>query len=89
MTQYGFDDNLVNWINEFLNNRSQRVLINNILSDPLKIHSGVPQGGLIGPLLLFLIYINNITLNTHIQSEISLFADEQKYLASQKLLYKH
>ena len=35
--QYGFDDNLVNWLNEFLNNRSQRVIINSIFSDPLEI----------------------------------------------------
>ena len=54
MTQYGFDDNLVNWLSEFLNSRTQSVIINNTLSDPLKIHSGVPQGGVIGP-LLFLI----------------------------------
>ena len=49
--QYGFDDDLVNWLNEFLNNRSQRVIINNTFSDPLEIYSGVPQGGVIGPLL--------------------------------------
>ena len=42
LIQYGFDDNLVNWLNEFLNKRSQRVIINNTLSDPLKIRSGVP-----------------------------------------------
>ena len=77
MTQYGFDDNLVNWLSEFLNNRTQSVLINNTLSDPLKIHSGVSLGGVIGP-LLFLIYINDITFNTQIQSEISLFADDAK-----------
>ena len=51
LIQYGFDNSLVNCLNEFLNIRSQRVLINNTLSDPLKIHSGIPQGGAIGPLL--------------------------------------
>ena len=51
VTQYGFDDNLVNWLNEFLNSRSQSVLINNTMSDPLKIHSRVSQGGVIGPIL--------------------------------------
>ena len=77
LSKYDFDDSLVNWLNKFLNIRSQRVIITNTLSDPLKIHSGVPQGGIIGP-LLFLMYINDITLNTHIQSEISLFADDTK-----------
>ena len=31
-------DNLVNWLNELLNIRSRRVIINNTLSDFLKIH---------------------------------------------------
>ena len=79
--QFGFDDNLMNFLYEFWNNRSQIVIVNNTLSDPLKIHSGVPQGGIIGP-LLFLIYINDITLNTYIQSEISLFADNAKVFSS-------
>ena len=54
LIQYGFDDNLVSWFNEFLNNKSQKKIINNTLSDPLKIHSWVPQGGIIGPLLFLM-----------------------------------
>ena len=50
LTQYGLHDSLINWFNEFLNNRSQKVLINNTLSDLLTIYSGVPKGGVIGPL---------------------------------------
>ena len=84
LSQYGLHDSLINWFNEFLNNRSQRVVINNTLSDPLTIYSGVPQGGVIGP-LLFLIYINDIYLNIDTQSEISLFADDAKIISKSNI----
>ena len=32
LTQYGLHDSLINWFKEFLNNRTQRVLVNNTLS---------------------------------------------------------
>ena len=42
---------LVNWFNIFLNYISQKILINSMLSDPLTMYSGVPQGCVTGPLL--------------------------------------
>ena len=62
------------WFKSYLNNREQLVEINGTKSDPLKIKSGVPQGSILGP-LLFLVFINDISLEKHL-SDINLFADD-------------
>ena len=48
---YGFDKNSVNWFKSFLTNRTQRVRIGGCLSHLEKLISGVPQGGILSPLL--------------------------------------
>ena len=40
----GFSANVVDWIEEFLNNRTQDVCNNNEYSHPFHVTSGVPQG---------------------------------------------
>ena len=52
---YGIEGNILNSINIFLNNRRQHVLINGTCSEWKKVLSGVPQGGVLGP-ILFVIY---------------------------------
>ena len=56
MNYLGIGCNIHYWIGSFLSGRSQRVNINNNMSDTVKIISSVPRGSVIGP-LLFLIYI--------------------------------
>src|SRR6266516_2142340 len=69
------DSRIVNWIEDYLKNRVQRVQIRGEESDWLNVFSGVPQGSVIGP-VLFLVYINDI--HEGIESKVSIFADDTK-----------
>ena len=61
------------WIENFLNNRTQKVVINSKFSNKADVSSGVPQGTVLGP-VLFLIFINDLPNN--VNSHVRLFADD-------------
>ena len=69
----GIRGQLLTWFQNYLDNRSQAVVIKGSKSDYLPINAGVPQGSVLGP-ILFLVYINDITKD--ITSTIKLFADD-------------
>jgi ribonuclease P/MRP protein subunit RPP40 len=69
----GFEPKIVKWVNAFLSNRTQRVLISGKLSEEVKVLSGVPQGSVLGP-LLFLLFINDLPQS--VSSCLRLFADD-------------
>ena len=69
----GIKGDLLLWIEDYLSQRKQRVVINNTCSDWQYIKAGVPQGSILGP-LLFIIFINDIVKD--IESSIKLFADD-------------
>ena len=58
---YGFKNDALYLIFNYLNNRKQRVKINSSFSSFQNIISGVPQGSLLGP-LLFNIFLTDIFL---------------------------
>ena len=73
LKHYGVNNNIHSWINDFLYNRTQRVVVRGKVSPASKVTSGVPQGTVLGP-LLFLVYINDMP--NSVSSDISLFADD-------------
>ena len=69
----GIRGSLLDWVQNYLSGRKQRVVINNASSDWGFIKAGVPQWSILGP-LYFIIFLNDIAID--IQSTIKIFADD-------------
>ena len=75
MRAHGIRDHLCAWIEDWLSDRQQRVLLNCEISDWQNVISGVPQRLFLGP-MLFIIYVNNLKGN--LLSKKAKFADDTK-----------
>ena len=72
---HGIGDGIIDWIEQWLTDRRQHVVVDGEVSNRKSVLSWVPQGSVLGP-LLFLIYIND--LDDNITSNVLKFADDTK-----------
>lgn len=73
LDHYGVRGNVKCWIESFLSQRKQQVVLDGVRSDTAEVLSGMPRGTVLGP-LLFLCFIND--LPESIKSSQAIFADD-------------
>ena len=76
-TKFKINGRLLKFLQDYLRHRKQRVVLDNIVSEVLDVHSGVPQGSILG-LLLFILFINDIYSQLYPDTRINLYADDTK-----------
>ncbi|CDQ96769.1 unnamed protein product, partial [Oncorhynchus mykiss] len=70
----GFSNDCLAWFTNYFSDRVQCVKSEGLLSGPLAVSMGVPQGSILGP-TLFSVYINEVALAAG-ESLIHIYADD-------------
>ena len=73
LQHYGITGHINSWIQNFLSDRKQAVVVDGATSSFVPMESGVPQGSVLGP-CLFLLYINDLPKG--LNSTARLFAND-------------
>ena len=65
-TDFGFADTVLQWFSSYLTDRTHYVSLSNHCSAFAPVHSGVPRGSVLGP-ILFTMYIKplSVIIETH------------------------
>ena len=75
LKSHGMGNSIINWIEQWLNDRRQRVVVDGEVFSWKPVLGGVPQGSVLGP-ILFLVYINDF--EEGVTGKILKFADDTK-----------
>ena len=74
-------NSIINWIEQWLTDRRQRVVVDGEVSRWKSVLSGVPQGSVLGP-ILYLVYLND--LEEGVTGKLLTFADDTKLFGETK-----
>ena len=81
-SSFGIHGKALSWFTSYLSGRTQRIMINDSLSEPFKLECGVPQGSCLGP-LLFSLYTSKLfeIIEYHLPT-IHCYADDSQVYIS-------
>ena len=81
LKSHGMGNSIINWVEQWLTDMRQRVVVDGEVSSWKSVLGGVPQGSVLGP-ILFLVYIND--LEEGVTGKILKFADDTKLFRKTK-----
>ena len=84
LDHYGIRGTTLNWIQNFLTNRTQKVVVDGSSSESARVRSGVPQGTVLGPLL----FLTTVSLQVCLFADVCLLYRPIKCRADQEQLQR-